>query len=361
MIGGRSHRLLAALLGSALLGCSAPVPGLGVELRTDLVPGREFVSVHVRVSFAGLPSQTFTTPVTGTSATLDGLRVAETNRLGSGDATVVVSLVAADGTIALGRNVAVTPGAGWSLVVVSLQRSCGGVTCPGSGDDPAWTECHGGRCVHPRCTDGDPTYCGTPDCADDADCALPGTCAATRCAGGACLTAPDDARCSAGATCGPTLTCAASPVDAGRISDAGPADAGPADAGASGCAPGADESQPCGNCGASHRTCQADRTWSSWGACTGEGCHPGDVNTSACGEGCNTHSQTCQSDCSWSAYGACTGGDQCPCTTCRRCLDSLTYDQCHLAASGCLEWEGSSYTCLSFPGTTCSGGFCVGP
>lgn len=345
----------------AAAGCTPAASGIDVDLRTDLSPGREFTSVRTIFTFSGSAAQVYDLTVHDDTPALDGVRVAETSTLGRGDVSIAVSLVRSDGSVLLRRTVVAHPAGGFLVVVVPIHRSCEGVVCPDPAGDPTRTECHGGRCVDPRCDGSDPTYCGTASCRRDADCAIAGSCGEGRCVTGACLVAPSDASCAIGQTCDPTLTCVAgTPRDAGPA-DAGPADAGSGDAASTGCTPGDTSSMGCGNCGHAMRTCQADHTWGSYGACMGEGCHPGDTNTSSCSEGCNTYTQTCQSDCTWGPYGACTGGDQCPCTTCRYCIDDQTYDQCHLGAGGCLEWEGSAYTCLSFPGTHCSGGFCVGP
>lgn len=55
--------------------------------------------------------------------------------------------------------------------------------------------------------------------------------------------------------------------------------------------------------------------------------------------------------------GGCT--NQCT-TGSRQCTDSLTYQECADSnGDGCTEWVGS-YTCTTWEGTTCEGGWCVG-
>lgn len=50
------------------------------------------------------------------------------------------------------------------------------------------------------------------------------------------------------------------------------------------CVPGAEQQQPCGNCGVQRRRCRGNCTWSDWQACEGQGeCSPGESGIGACG------------------------------------------------------------------------------
>lgn len=335
-------------------GCPASSRTVHVDVRTDLAPGIEFSVSRVEVFADGTTTHALATvdhAAFGTESYLRGQRVADLP-MADGDYDVRVTLLGLLGAPAVTRVVRAHVAADLSITVV-LTRSCRGVAC-GMAEN-----CVGGSCVPRTCTG---VACAV-ECTSAATCNAGSACATANCVEGACFYAGVGGACPSGEWCNPDTGCEALPgvPDAGPPADGGaPLDGGP-DAGGGGCRAGDTRTMGCGNCGTATSTCRSDGTWGGYGACMGEGCHPGDTNTSSCSKGCNTHTQTCQSDCSWGAYGACTGGDQCPCTTCRYCIDDQTYDQCHLAGNGCLEWEGSSYTCLSFPGTHCSGGFCVGP
>ncbi len=70
------------------------------------------------------------------------------------------------------------------------------------------------------------------------------------------------------------------------------------------CETGAAETEDCGKCGKRTRTCSSAATWSSWGACTGEGvCSPGETQTdSGVCTGRNVRTRTCTSTCAWSDW-----------------------------------------------------------
>ncbi|MCK6574002.1 hypothetical protein L6V77_23225 [Myxococcota bacterium] len=126
------------------------------------------------------------------------------------------------------------------------------------------------------------------------------------------------------------------------------------------CDPGAVERQGCGNCGTQERTCGADRQWTPWGACSGEGecvagaeeacgrcgvrrcgmdcrfsacegegvCAPGE--TRACG---NCGRETCQAQCQWGGcdgQGVCSPGQVGDCNECghRGCTGQCTWEGC---------------------------------
>jgi hypothetical protein len=340
---------IAALL--AAPGCAPAPHTIHVDVRTDLAPGIEFSVSHVDVFADGSRAHAIASvdhaALAGESY-LRGQRVADLP-IADGDYDVHVVLLGALAAPVVDRVVKAHVAADLSITVV-LTRSCRGVTCAAS------ESCVGGRCVSPTCTGA---AC-MPECTSAATCTGGAACASPSCVDGACFYAGVGGACPSGDWCNPDTGCEPLPgaTDAGPTPDAG--SVGGSDTGG-GCRAGATRTMGCGNCGTATSTCRSDGTWGGYGACMGEGCHPGDTDTSSCSEGCNTYTRTCQSDCSWGPYGDCTGGDQCPCTTCRYCIDDQTYDQCHLTSTGCLAWEGSMYTCLSFPGTHCSGGFCVGP
>ncbi len=138
-------------------------------------------------------------------------------------------------------------------------------------------------------------------------------------------------------------------LDAGRLDagfDAGRLDAGRLDAGfdagpgpcPGACSAGAEQTEPCGDCGMRTRSCTASCTWGAWGACTGEGaCAPGTVEMgAACGR-CGTSQRTCQDDCNWGS-STCTGEGVCSpgasdTTSCGRCDNGTVTRTCTTACT----------------------------
>jgi hypothetical protein len=139
------------------------------------------------------------------------------------------------------------------------------------------------------------------------------------------------------------------------------------------CSPGASESQACGVCGKSTRTCGADCQWGGWSGCGGQGvCSPGQSEAGACGQ-CGQRTRTCNSGCGWDGWSACSGEGACApgatdteaCGKCgtrtRACSASCGWDgwsgcggegQCApgaIAQSACGECGVATKTC----GTTC--------
>jgi hypothetical protein len=76
---------------------------------------------------------------------------------------------------------------------------------------------------------------------------------------------------------------------------------------ASDCTPGQTQDLACGKCGQETRTCGADGTWGSYGACAGETgvCQAGDTESMPCTWSAMV-SRTCSETCTWGDYGACT-------------------------------------------------------
>jgi hypothetical protein len=223
-----------------LAGCTSGNE-LAVDVRTDLVPGVEFDGVRVTVE-GQAPVERLARSGEDYGAPR---RVAELTGLAPGRHVFQVELVQ-DGRPVLQRRVSVRL-EGNLIVVVVLSRDCRGVMCPRDGDDPTETECLGGRCVDPSCSEVDPALCGDAECTGASDCAPSAACVMPACVEGACLELPNTALCTADEYCQPGEGCVPLPGggDAGMPSlDAG-VDAG-TDAG-SGCVEGApcDTGEPC--------------------------------------------------------------------------------------------------------------------
>lgn len=217
-----------ALVFGVLSACDPAGPGIVVDLRTDLSPGRDFVGVRTEYAPSALaPGEAAESSVerllpSGTD-TLSGVRVAEIGVV-VGPAFVRVTLVGADGGAVAGRDYVLDVISHTSLTAI-VTASCGGVVCPDASDAPGLTACQGGRCVDPRCSPEFPEFCPAAACADDADCSTALECGAGVCLAGDCFVDVDDARCPVGDVCDVRAGCVemAAPDDAG----APPTDAGP--------------------------------------------------------------------------------------------------------------------------------------
>jgi hypothetical protein len=325
-----------------VLGACTASPDLHVEVRTDLVAGVEFAGLRVRVTDAS-GAIVHQDDVLAEGAYFEAQRVAELSEVPTGDYDVTVELRGASG-IVLARTLRVHLSS-TTVVTVLLTRSCVDVVCPN--DDPGLTECAGGRCVPPDCTERDDPACD-PQCASSDDCLdPPAPCSRAACISGLCFAAPDVETC-AGLVCHPELGCIATTTP-----DAGMIDAGMTgnDAGMVGCATGCDDANPCTD-----------------DACDGANCtHT--PNTAACDDGvfCNG-ADTC-------AAGVCSGhtGDPCPgasicdeamgtCTGCSGNGDCPApiygpFGACGGFAGACGESGMRSRDLTTY---VCSAGMCVG-
>ncbi len=206
--------LIAAL---ALAACDGGNVALVVDLRTDYLPGHQFVGVRVELLDADLGEVRMRDDTFATSADdyLSGARVAELSSLTPGDVAIRVSLLDTSGAAIAQRTTLLTVSSQHALTVL-ITSSCEGVSCPGAADDPTHTACLGGRCVDPRCSPETPELCGDPGCTRDADCESPVPCAAGVCVADECFLRADDARCAASELCDPRAGCVLRPgVDAG--------------------------------------------------------------------------------------------------------------------------------------------------
>ncbi len=204
-----------------------------VEVRTDLVPGFEVVAARTslhRGADTGPPLEMHGAGLTEGDDALAGVRVAELSGLPPGTYTLTVELLRPAGTVAARRRVAVDLRRDRSVTVL-LTRDCGAVACPGSGDDPAATECLGGRCVRPSCTSEQPEGCGEPECTTDGACPAGAPCASAACVEGICVLRARPGECAASEWCHPDDGCTPRPGEDGGAPDAGPFDAGAPDAG----------------------------------------------------------------------------------------------------------------------------------
>jgi len=201
----------AALIVGASLGgaasCKSTGVALSVDLRTDYLPGREFVGVRTEIVPNGGGNQEIERLVVPNDARfVEGARVADFGDLPSGDVLVKVKVISPEGQPMIERLARVTVSADYALTLV-ITRNCEGVTCPAPGGDLALATCDRGKCVRAECTTATPQYCAPPECANDTDCHPDVDCVSGRCVGGTCLFLPVDSKCSTGQKCDATQGC----------------------------------------------------------------------------------------------------------------------------------------------------------
>jgi len=231
MIAGLTWALIPVLLFG--LGCSDDEHALFVDLRTDLVPGIEFVTVRTTIDGEG----EMVVPSDRAQDWVGGVRVAEGDEFAPGTRTVVVALYDAFGG-RVGSRVATVDHRQDLGITIVLTRDCSLIACPGPGAASDVSSCLSGRCVDPSCLPEAPDACPPPECNGTSDCPAAPACATAQCVSGACLYGGDDALCAADEYCAPESGCAPRPIavpDAGPPVDAGsdtsPVDAGPMDCG----------------------------------------------------------------------------------------------------------------------------------
>lgn len=224
-MGALGSRWIACTALALALACS-PASSLSVDVRTDWVPGEEFVGVRAelldRADARGVPTLTSETLAPRGTVFLDAHRVAEWSPLSRGDHGLRVTLFDREGAV-IARRFAVVTVADRTLITVDLTRNCEGLVCPIAGGDPTLTECVGARCVSPRCARESPGSCGAPACTSSDTCTT-ATCAEGACTDGACFAEAHDERCAPAEWCSPDAGCLPrTDLDAGTMpSDAGP-------------------------------------------------------------------------------------------------------------------------------------------
>lgn len=209
-------RRLTAILAMTLgLGaCESAETVLVVQVRTDLVPGRDFEAVVVDLEGTRRELAAGTARDWGA-----GVRVAEVTGLPPGATRFSVAAVDTSGATVVARPVRVEIRAGVTVATVLLSVACGGVECPTAGADPNATACVAGRCVVEECVGERADACGT-ECAADADCPAGLGCARAACVGGLCFFSPDHAACDAAEVCDSASHCV--PHDRAGLAPTGP-------------------------------------------------------------------------------------------------------------------------------------------
>ncbi|MCA9607752.1 MAG: hypothetical protein KC619_19220 [Myxococcales bacterium] len=205
-------------LALTLIACEPGTVSMSVELRTDFVPGIEFVAVETWAEdgpgahdeVAAFRSDDYATAPR---------RVAEIDGLApNAERRITVRLLDADRAEVARRTVLVEHVRDRGVTVL-LTRSCRDVTC-GAGES-----CYAGRCQPEACE----TVGCVSECSVDADC-LAAACASASCVAGACFLEPIAGACPAGTYCDAEDGClpeptardaGVPPVDAGAGSDAG--------------------------------------------------------------------------------------------------------------------------------------------
>lgn len=203
----------------AALGCGDDdTVELSVDLRTDFVAGAEFSGLRLELVGEGLTE----TDVAEPQSYVDGRRVFDLEGLEPNERrTIALSLLDPTSAVVARREVLVEQRGDLAVTLV-LTRDCASVSCPNEPGDAA-TSCLGGRCVDPRCVEGDEEACLDPLCTSDAECTPMNACAAPVCNAGVCLYEGLDA-CETGTYCDPARGCVPLPgmVDGGAAGPATP-------------------------------------------------------------------------------------------------------------------------------------------
>ncbi|MCZ7685997.1 MAG: hypothetical protein M5U28_47455 [Sandaracinaceae bacterium] len=267
----RAVTIVAAFALCATTACDPPAPALVVEVRTDFVPGLEFVAVRTEISrHPDGPTFVGAVPAVLGDPYLERVRLAELSGLSPGTWHVHTTLSDALGRLVASQVTSVELRTAQVATIV-IDRDCGGVECPSIEEDPSRASCIGGECGPATCTEETPSGCPV-ECTVDADCPS-SRCASGRCSVGICLLAPTTGACAADEWCDPDVGCVpleardAGTPDAGRdagVPDAGAPnaglpDAGPLDAGRDAGSPCGfamcrSDGLPCGTCGSSTTT-----------------------------------------------------------------------------------------------------------
>lgn len=175
-----------------------------VQVRTDLVPGRDFVSILVTEGGRGVSTRASDSNDWGA-----GVRVAELPGTRGDRLRLTVEAIDPDGAVLVGRPVRAELRSGVETVTVLLTVACGSVMCPSAADAPDATACVAGRCVPEDCVVENPEVCGPPECTTMADCMAASECARASCAGGVCFQAPTPDACADGEICDVAVGCVA--------------------------------------------------------------------------------------------------------------------------------------------------------
>lgn len=344
---------------AAVVGCGeSGGASLIVDVKTDLVPVREFVVVRTEIARrAGGPVERRADAlVTETAPWLDGTRVAEVEGIDPGTVRVRVSALAPGGEVVVDR-VTVVRLRGRVVTTVILSRSCRGVVCPPDGA-PELEACAGGRCVDPSCSPENPDACGTPECDAARPCTLEGAeCAEVRCVEGTCFVAPDDARCATDERCDADLGCVSREgmtPDAGRCTPAETACSDGEDEDCDGAPDCADTECEGTSCGANGRLCAG-------GGCVCPGGDLEDVCSGGADDDCDGAADCADSDCETLSCG--TRGEVCAAGACacpgppaeRACGDGRDED-CD-GSFDCADADCDTLSCGS-AGEVCTAGAC---
>ena len=200
--------LVAFALTDGVAGCAQTENQLRVDVITDLAPGVEFQVVRLVATHTG--SGDLANADIGARADdpqwLDGQIVATFGERPEGPHRLTATLLF-EGSELVERT-AVVDVRGSTAALITIARSCVGVTCPGDGDSATEQSCLAGRCVDERCLSGSEVECPMSDCTTAADCGdARSECTQWQCRQGQCLETSEEDRCEAGLQCNPAVGC----------------------------------------------------------------------------------------------------------------------------------------------------------
>lgn len=188
-----------------------------VDVKTDYVPGVEFVALRVERDGEVVAERA----VAAGEDFLSGQRAVTLEDVRDRRLSLRVGLVDPDSRVLADRHVGFEVPGGVVGATVIITRNCRDISCESG------RACLDGRCVDGSCTPETPERCPPAGCASPADCRSGASCARPVCEDGTCLLGGGG--CGAGEYCDPEIGCL--PVPDGTRRDAGAPDGGSSDAG----------------------------------------------------------------------------------------------------------------------------------
>ena len=187
-----------------LSACDDPAATLVVDLRSDLVPGEEFVVIRTTVLGPdGATVATNDTFAPSGSDVLGGLRVLEHPGVANGSHRIQVGLLTGEGVAVAARTSAtvVRGDTGITVLVPRDNTLCDPTSCvPGE-------SCLGRTCASEECTEQALESCPPPECAASSDCTARADCSTPECIAGLCFFGTVPGACGAGEWCSPDEGC----------------------------------------------------------------------------------------------------------------------------------------------------------
>lgn len=196
-----------------LSACADRDPSVTVRVVTGLVPGAEFRTVHTSV-FDGSREVASSDAVARLGSDYALGNAVAAFQLHPQQHAIRVRLMRPDGSFLVERTVLANISSD-TVVSIHITRDCVGVICPGAGASALESTCLAGRCVDPRCSSAQPSYCPAVHfCVEPNECAALASCAEPLCDEGVCTPRARAGACSETEWCNPDTGAGCEPIDA---------------------------------------------------------------------------------------------------------------------------------------------------